>query len=103
MHVETDIDPRLERFTWDLNALCEWELRAGKPLSEARISPTKDREVSMLDLRMLVWCGLRSQCPEVSLEDVGRMITPRNAARVRAVIDRAILAGSPDMEVEGKN
>ncbi|MBQ9263740.1 MAG: hypothetical protein IJ189_05955 [Clostridia bacterium] len=54
------------RFT--VNALCCLEEKTGKSLSQLQSS-------QMSCLRGLLWCGLMEQCPDMTLEQAGELIT----------------------------
>jgi hypothetical protein len=87
-------DPRLRRFILDLNAICLWEENTGRTYEQL------DKN-SMRDFRMLVWCGLKTQIPEITLEQVGSMLTVQNAAAIKAFVDEMISGAVP--EAEAKN
>jgi len=91
---EEKFDPRLRQFHFDLNALVLWEENTGRTYEQYD-------EKSMKDLRMLVWCGMKIQVPDVTLEQVGSMLTMKNAAAIRAFVDEMITGARP--EAEAKN
>ncbi len=78
------LDPRLEQLRFDLNALVLWEENSGKTID-------KFNPKSMKELRLLMWCGMKSQVPDLTLEQVGAMMTYRNRGGIRAVIDRKMV------------
>lgn len=74
-----DLDPRLKLLNVDMNALILWEETAGRPFSEIKAD-------SMRDFRLLVWAGLKTQIPDITLEQVGSMITVKNTETLTALI-----------------
>jgi hypothetical protein len=74
-----DLDPRLKLFELNLNSLCAWEEATGRNFGT--FAPE-----SMKDLRMLVLCGLKTQIPDVTIEEVGSMITPKSIPALTALI-----------------
>jgi hypothetical protein len=88
------LDPRLNHFILDLNALVLWEKNTGRTIEQFN-------EKSMEDLRLLMWCGMKTQIPDLTLEQVGSMMTPRNAKRVTAFILGSLVEALP--EAEAKN
>ena len=78
---KVDIDPRLLKFRWDLNAECNYEELTGKPiLSEDgtfRIDLRNSR-----NLKDLLYAGLKSNVPGLTPEVLGGLITAENAIAV---------------------
>jgi hypothetical protein len=81
-----DLDPRLKRFEFNLNTLCAWEDAAGRNFGTFEPNSPKD-------LRLLIWAGLKTQLPEVTLEDAGAMITPKNTPALTALIEEKMGVG----------
>lgn len=88
------LDPRLDLFILDLNALVLWEKNTHRTIEQFD-------EKSMEDLRTLMWCGMKTQIPDITLEQVGSMMTPRNAKQVTAFILKTLVEALP--EAEAKN
>ncbi len=74
-----ELDPRLNELRLDLNAMVLWEEAAGRPFGEFN--------GSLADFRLLLWAGMKSQIPDITLEQVGSMITAGNVAAVKALLE----------------
>lgn len=74
-----DLDPRLKLFELDLNALCSWEAATGREFKTLASE-------SLSDFRLLIWAGLKEQLPDITLQQVGSMITFRNTRAIAALI-----------------
>lgn len=86
-----DIDERLKRFKWDLNAMVRWEKATGRPID--KLDPS-----SMADFRTMLWCGIEAQVPGITEDEVGAMVTTRNAQAVRSLVDGTIAEASAPNE-----
>jgi hypothetical protein len=89
------IPPTILQFRWDLNAECNYEEVSGKPLISAdgmfQIELRSPKSV-----RELVFAGLKSNVPGITLEDVGKLITAENSLEVYTFVFKTMkLASKP--------
>jgi hypothetical protein len=91
------IPPQLLAFRWDLNAECNYEEISGRLLlnekGEMEINLRKPKEV-----RELVYAGLRSNVPDLAIEDVGRLISAENALAVYKMVFRRMKLSTKPQE-----
>ena len=73
------LDPRLKLLELNLNTLCTWEESSGRNFGTFEPSSPKD-------LRTLIWAGLKTQIPDITLEQVGSMVTVQNVPALTALV-----------------
>jgi len=92
---EGGIPPQLLQFRWDLNAECNYEEVSGKAL----IGTDGMFQIELRSpkaVRELVYAGLKSNIPGITLEDVGKLITAENSLMVYTFVFKAMrLAKQP--------
>jgi hypothetical protein len=66
----------------DFNALAAMEEQAGRSVMEFGTW----KQISLKDLRTMIWASMLFGDPSITQEQVGRMIHPGNMARVMTVI-----------------
>ncbi len=90
-----DIPPQILQFRWDLNAECNYEEVSGKALMDENGKLQIDLR-NPKAVRDLVFAGLKSNVPGITLEDVGRSITAGNSMAVYSHVFKAMqLATKP--------
>lgn len=73
------LDSRLKLLEFNLNTLCIWEEATGRKFET--YTPT-----SLSDFRVLMWAALKIQIPDITVEQVGSMITMKNAPALQALM-----------------
>lgn len=94
-YVAIELDkPR--RLRYDLNALAEIEEGTGKPLTALEAG-----NMGVKDLRLILWAGLIHEDEELTLKDVGKMVSGENIGEVLAKIKEAIELAMPKNALQG--
>ncbi len=87
-------------FIFNLNALCTAEERLGKSIFKL----VDWKNLGLKDLRLLLWAGLVSKSPELTVEEVGDMIDAVSIAGIFAnlkdLINTALDAAMPHLGEE---
>lgn len=86
---------------YDLNAICMIEDRYND-VNEFLRSLQKPGPGMMTKIRFLIWAGLLHEDPELTEQDVGRMIDVNNMEEVQQSIMEAMKTGMPDAEESKK-
>ena len=73
------LDPRLKLLEVNLNTLCTWEEAAGRNFGTFAPESPKD-------LRLLIWASLKGQVPDITLEQVGSMVTAQSVPALTALV-----------------
>lgn len=79
---------RILRFTF--NALCDLEAKIGKPVSALDWDA-----LSMSDLRALLWAGMKSADPAITVEQAGDVVQEVGLAPTMAALGAAFSAAFP--------
>ena len=83
------------RFSW--NSAAEYEVAAGKPLSDALLDIAREK-LSARSLRAMIWAGLQERHPEVTIEEAGRLIDRMGRAEAQRVMAVALRYYFPELE-----
>jgi len=75
------------RLIFDMNALAELE-QCGVDLSGLESAAIPPFRV----IRAMVWAGLRTHHPELTIEQVGALILPEDIQRISEILGRAMMA-----------
>ena len=78
---------------FDLNAMCLFEEVAGKSLFDASFQLAT---MTAKDLRAMLWACLQYDDPEITLEQVGALISAENMTDVAARLNQAFDVAMPD-------
>jgi len=103
--VAPSVDIKLDKkrkLILDLNAMVAFEDEAGKSVAEIGAN------MSMKDMRALLWAALLAEDPDVTLDTVGKHIYPQRLQELSGLIDKLFTVSMPDAEStteepEGKN
>lgn len=85
---------------FDLNAMCRYEEVTGKNLFDGSI--TTENLTSAKDLRALLWACLAADDGDLTLEQVGALITIHNMVNIQTKLNEAIEVATPKAKKEGK-
>lgn len=85
---------RDRRLTYDLNAICAFEEVTGQSVISAL------RNLSMTNIRALLWAGLRADDPEITLEQTGALIGFTDLTEVTAALKQALRTDSATDDVQ---
>lgn len=81
--VEIELDKK-RNLRFSMNALCEIEDLIGKPMSQL------NDEMSIKDLRSFLWCGLKHEDKDLTMEEVGEMIELTDLGYVAGILRKAL-------------
>lgn len=70
---------------YDFNALCEAEGAIGKP-----ITALDWNSLGLMDMRALLWAGLQSRHPGITIKDAGAIAQKIGAGRVMEAVGEAM-------------
>ena len=87
-----EIDPRIDRLVYDLNALIHFEEATGANIADMDWKQL-GRDYKMQ--RALLWAGLLRNNPDITLEQVGALVDMANAKDIGLKMVRAFAAGMP--------
>lgn len=85
---------RDRKFVLDLNAFCELEKRVNKSLFKA----IRWDDMGVNDLRLLLWAGLLTDDPALTLEQFSKMCTLRQLEQFAPVINEMLGRAMPPAE-----
>jgi hypothetical protein len=74
----------LSQFSLNLNTICNWREATGRRIEECDFN-------NEIDVRMLIFCGLKDEVENFTLKDAGRLITSYNKAATHAFLKRVLL------------
>ena len=77
--VEIELDKK-RNLRYTMNAVCEFEDLIDRPLSQL------EKDLSMSDMRAMIWCGLKHEDESLTLHDVGEMLDMANIGDVMDVV-----------------
>jgi len=92
--IKIDLD-RERSMCLDLNAMCEFEKVTGKSLTDGSFSGTN---MSASDIRAMLWACLLGDDSELTLEQVGSLISVENIADVAMKLNKAFEVAVPRAE-----
>ncbi len=69
----------------DMNALCEFEAKAGKSSTEFLEAIEESKDFKMTDLRILVWAMLLEHHPDATIRDAGKVMSADGDAFQKAL------------------
>ena len=88
---------RERTFVLDLNSFCELEKRLNKSLFKA----IKWDDMGVNDLRYLLWAGLLTDDPSLSLEEFSKMVTLSQLQQFAPLINEQLSRSMPPSEAKG--
>jgi len=91
--IVVDLD-RKRNFVLDLNAFCELEKRVGKSLFKL----IKWDDMGVNDLRYLLWAGLLTDDPSLTLEDFSKMVSMQKLQQFAPMINEMLGRTMPPAE-----
>lgn len=90
--VTLELDGQKYTLIMDMNAMAEFEEEAGKPIHAI------GENMSMKDLRALIWACLLHSNPDMTPQDVGRLIHVKNLFAVGETIGNLYKDSMPEDE-----
>jgi len=96
-YVEIELDkPR--KLLINLNSMCAFEEKTGKKFLDVTDSLSKGEFPAITDFRALFWCALIHEDPDITVEQVGEMITPADMDKLA----KSIAANMPKAKEGGR-
>lgn len=91
---------QFESKTWSLffgiNALCDLEYQVADPMEVRRLMDGRtDDPAAFTTIRAGFWAALRTNHPDASLEEAGRMIDTLSMAKAGSLMAQALVAAFP--------
>lgn len=99
--VSFDADGTLYTLHFSTNAFCELEAEMGVGLMQIAALLDKPEKLSMQNLRLLFWAGLRDRHPDISLTDAGRIMDAFGMLDAIQLAAKAFEAAFPAPQVAG--
>ncbi len=94
-----EIEGKKYEYDLNLNAMINFEEVTGKELMNIKEGDT----FSLKEIRALLWAGLHEEDEGLTLENVGKLITPGNMQKISNKIMEAYDNVMPEGEDTGKN
>lgn len=85
------------RLKWTWNAAVEFEQLVGHPITDA-LAHAAERRLSAVDLRGLLWAGLREHHGEITPRQVGEIIDQVGRVEATRIMSGALLYYFPEMD-----